>query len=66
MLFRFHGMAIIHTAKKYIRDELIRKIKRNTLEMKKRENINATLSTIEEAHVCYFIIYINNYIVIKS
>ncbi|XP_012346984.1 nuclear factor NF-kappa-B p110 subunit [Apis florea] len=47
----FHGMAIIHTAKKYIRDELIRKIKRNTLEMKKRENINATLSTIEEAHI---------------
>lgn len=57
MLFRFHGMAIIHTAKKYIRDELIRKIKRNTLEIKKRENINATLSTIEEAHVFYFIIY---------
>ncbi|PBC34834.1 nuclear factor NF-kappa-B p100 subunit isoform X1 [Apis cerana] len=47
----FHGMAIIHTAKKYIRDELIRKIKKNTLEVKKRENINATLSTIEEAHI---------------
>ncbi|CAK9815825.1 Nuclear factor NF-kappa-B p110 subunit [Anthophora quadrimaculata] len=48
---RFHGMGIIHTAKKYVRDELIRKMRREALEKSKRNNIEATLSTREEAQI---------------
>ncbi|XP_076234971.1 nuclear factor NF-kappa-B family member relish isoform X2 [Calliopsis andreniformis] len=47
----FHGMGIIHTAKKHIRDELIRKMRMEALERSKRKNINATLSTREEAQI---------------
>ncbi|XP_053994187.1 nuclear factor NF-kappa-B p100 subunit isoform X1 [Hylaeus volcanicus] len=47
----FYGMGIIHTAKKHVRDELIRKMRSKALEEKKWENINATLTTREEAQI---------------
>ncbi|XP_076618995.1 nuclear factor NF-kappa-B family member relish isoform X2 [Colletes latitarsis] len=47
----FHGMGIIHTAKKHIRDELVRKMRMDALEKKRWKNINATLSTREEAQI---------------
>lgn len=49
-------MGIIHTAKKHVRDELIRKMQMEALEKRKRKNINASLSTREEAQVWYSII----------
>lgn len=49
-------MGIIHTAKKHVRDELIRKMRIEALERNKRSNIKATISTREEAQVCDFII----------
>ncbi|XP_017753441.1 PREDICTED: nuclear factor NF-kappa-B p110 subunit [Eufriesea mexicana] len=47
----FHGMAIIHTAKKYVKDELIKKMRREALQKKKSTNINATLSTREDTQI---------------
>ncbi|XP_034190920.1 nuclear factor NF-kappa-B family member relish isoform X1 [Osmia lignaria lignaria] len=47
----FHGMGIIHTAKKHVRDELIRKMRIEALERNKRSNIKATISTREEAQI---------------
>ncbi|XP_076162252.1 nuclear factor NF-kappa-B family member relish isoform X2 [Ptiloglossa arizonensis] len=47
----FHGMGIIHTAKKHVRDELIRKMRMEALETKKWDNINATLNVREEAQI---------------
>ena len=40
-------MGIIHTAKKNIKDQLIQKRSRSLLEQKKRDNINATITTSE-------------------
>ena len=51
MIFRFQGMAIIHTAKRHIRDELIKKMRLEALEKKKNTNIKATLNSREEAQV---------------
>mgnify|MGYP004603322395 CR=1 FL=1 len=45
-------MAIIHTAKRNIRDELIKKMRLEALEKKKNANIEATLNAREEAQVC--------------
>lgn len=42
----FHGMGIIHTAKKHVRDELIRKMKAEAVERNKN-----SLSTREEAQI---------------
>lgn len=53
-------MGIIHTAKKHVRDELIRKMRMEALETKKWDNINATLNVREEAQVCYFCILFSN------
>ncbi|CAL7951942.1 unnamed protein product [Xylocopa violacea] len=47
----FPGMAIIHTAKKNIRDELIQKLRKEMLEIKRRTNPNATLTIREEADI---------------
>lgn len=44
-------MGIIHTARKYIREELIRKMYIEILEERKRKNINATLSLRDDAEV---------------
>lgn len=54
MISRFHGMAIIHTGKRHIRDELIKKMQVEALEKKKLENMKAVLTTREEAQVYYF------------
>lgn len=45
-------MAIIHTAKRHIRDELIKKMRLEALEKKKNTNIKAILNSREEAQVC--------------
>ncbi|XP_043666595.1 nuclear factor NF-kappa-B p100 subunit isoform X2 [Vespula pensylvanica] len=47
----FHGMGIIHTAKKHIKDELVRKLQFELLEERKRKNINAILSTRDEVQI---------------
>lgn len=47
-------MAIIHTGKRHIRDELIKKMQAEALEKKKLENMKAILTTREEAQVYYF------------
>ncbi|XP_031826940.1 nuclear factor NF-kappa-B family member relish isoform X2 [Nomia melanderi] len=47
----FHGMGIIHTAKKHVREELIKKLRNEQLEKKKRENGIDTLSIREEAQI---------------
>ncbi|KAK2584999.1 hypothetical protein KPH14_008528 [Odynerus spinipes] len=47
----FHGMGIIHTARKYVKDELVRKMRFELLEKNKRKNVNATLSLREEAQI---------------
>ncbi|XP_067010767.2 nuclear factor NF-kappa-B p110 subunit isoform X4 [Anabrus simplex] len=48
----FQGMGIIHTAKKHITDELVKKKRARFLEMQKAKNINVcSLSTKEEAQI---------------
>ncbi|XP_046821433.1 nuclear factor NF-kappa-B p100 subunit isoform X2 [Vespa crabro] len=47
----FHGLGIIHTAKKHIKDELVRKLQFELLEERKRKNINATLSIRDEVQI---------------
>lgn len=47
-------MGIIHTAKKHIKDELIKKMRMDAIERNRRKDINATISTREEAQVYYF------------
>lgn len=47
----FHGMGIIHTAKKYVKEELIQKMERELLEKYRRKNINATLSVRDKAQI---------------
>ncbi|XP_043507342.1 nuclear factor NF-kappa-B p105 subunit isoform X1 [Frieseomelitta varia] len=47
----FQGMAIIHTAKRHIRDELIKKMRLEALEKKKNTNIKAILNSREEAQI---------------
>ncbi|KAI4495334.1 hypothetical protein M0804_001535 [Polistes exclamans] len=47
----FYGMGIIHTAKRNVKDELVRKIKMEVLENRRRKNINATISTREELQI---------------
>ncbi|XP_076642757.1 nuclear factor NF-kappa-B family member relish [Halictus rubicundus] len=47
----FHGMGIIHTAKKYVREELIKKMRHEAIEKKKREYGSDTLTTREEAQI---------------
>ncbi|XP_076277508.1 nuclear factor NF-kappa-B family member relish isoform X2 [Lasioglossum baleicum] len=47
----FHGMGIIHTAKKYVREELIKKMRHEAIEKKKRECRSDTLTTREEAQI---------------
>jgi len=49
--FRFNGMGIIHTAKRNVKDEIVRKLRVETLEDRKRSNIKATLSIRDEAEV---------------
>lgn len=51
--FRFTGMGIIHTARKYIKDELVRKMRNEFLEGRKRTNINATINIREDAQVSF-------------
>ncbi|XP_078050325.1 nuclear factor NF-kappa-B family member relish [Augochlora pura] len=47
----FHGMGIIHTAKKFVKEELIKKMRLQAIEKKKRENRIDTLTTREEAQI---------------
>lgn len=49
-------MGIIHTARKYVKDEIIRKLRFKALEKRKRVNSNATLSIRDEAQVDFNII----------
>lgn len=55
-------MGIIHTAKKHIKDELVRKLQFELLEERKRKNINAILSTRDEVQV-YIISWEHNFLV---
>ncbi|XP_017791492.1 PREDICTED: nuclear factor NF-kappa-B p110 subunit [Habropoda laboriosa] len=63
---RFHGMGIIHTAKKYVRDELIRKMRREALERSKKNNIGPTLSAREEAQIKADAEYYQKYVNLNS
>jgi len=49
--FRFNSMGIIHTAKRNVKDEIVRKLRVETLEDRRRSNIKATLSIRDEAEV---------------
>lgn len=55
--FRFHSMGIIHTARKNIKDEIVRKLRAEVLEERKRSNFNATLSLRDDAQVDFNIFY---------
>ncbi|KYM99825.1 PREDICTED: nuclear factor NF-kappa-B p100 subunit isoform X1 [Cyphomyrmex costatus] len=47
----FIGMGIIHTARRHIKDEIVRKLRDEALEERKRLNINATLSLRDDAQI---------------
>ncbi|XP_025152532.1 nuclear factor NF-kappa-B p100 subunit isoform X2 [Harpegnathos saltator] len=47
----FAGMGIIHTARKHIKDELVRKMRNELLEERKRTNINVTIGIREDAQI---------------
>ena len=47
----FNSMGIIHTARKNIKEEIVRKMQARTLEERKRSNINATLSLRDDAQI---------------
>ncbi|XP_011644523.1 nuclear factor NF-kappa-B p100 subunit isoform X2 [Pogonomyrmex barbatus] len=47
----FSGMGIIHTARRNVKDEIVRKLREEALEERKRSNINANLSFREEAQI---------------
>ncbi|XP_011689448.1 PREDICTED: nuclear factor NF-kappa-B p100 subunit isoform X2 [Wasmannia auropunctata] len=47
----FNSMGIIHTARRNVKDELIQKLHYETLEERKRSNVNATLSVRDEAQI---------------
>ncbi|XP_026826885.1 nuclear factor NF-kappa-B p110 subunit isoform X2 [Ooceraea biroi] len=47
----FNSMGIIHTARKNVKDELVRKLRAEILEERRRLNINATLSVRDEAQI---------------
>ncbi|XP_071645479.1 nuclear factor NF-kappa-B p110 subunit isoform X1 [Temnothorax longispinosus] len=47
----FIGMGIIHTARRHIKDEILRKLREEVLEERKRSNINATLSLRDDAQI---------------
>ncbi|XP_026673518.1 nuclear factor NF-kappa-B p110 subunit isoform X2 [Ceratina calcarata] len=47
----FNGMAIIHTAKKNVKDEIIRKLQRQFLEERRKQNPNATLNIRDTAEI---------------
>lgn len=51
--FRFVGMGIIHTARKYIKDELVRKIRNELLTERRRTDRNAVISIRDEAQVSF-------------
>ena len=48
-------MGIIHTAKKNIKEELLKKRQKILLEEKKREDINAIITTREMSEVFLFL-----------
>lgn len=50
-------MGIIHTARKNIKDEIVRKLRAEALEERKRSNVNATLSIREDTQVDFNIFY---------
>lgn len=50
-------MGIIHTARKNIKEEIIRKLCAAILEERKRSNINATLSLRDNAQVDFNTFY---------
>ncbi|KYN17918.1 hypothetical protein ALC57_09800 [Trachymyrmex cornetzi] len=47
----FVGMGIIHTARRHIKDEIVRKLREEALEERKRSNINATLNLRDDAQI---------------
>ncbi|KAL6432434.1 hypothetical protein ACFW04_006787 [Cataglyphis niger] len=47
----FNSMGIIHTARKNIKEEIVRKLRAKTLEERRRSNINATLSFRDDAQI---------------
>ena len=50
-------MGIIHTARRHIKDEIVRKLREEILEERKRSNINATLNLRDDAQVNLNAIY---------
>lgn len=51
-------MGIIHTARRNVKDEIVRKLSEEILEKRKRTNINAILSLRDDAQVDLNAIYI--------
>ncbi|KAL0117683.1 hypothetical protein PUN28_008825 [Cardiocondyla obscurior] len=47
----FHGMGIIHTARRNVKDEIVFKLREEILEERKRTNINATLNLRDDAQI---------------
>ncbi|XP_011051671.1 PREDICTED: nuclear factor NF-kappa-B p110 subunit isoform X2 [Acromyrmex echinatior] len=47
----FVGMGIIHTARRNVKDEIVRKLREEALEELKRSNINATLNLRDDAQI---------------
>ena len=57
LCIRFHGMGIIHTAKKNIKDELVRKKKIEALEKMRQKNVyGQDLSVTQVTKVFYIFI----------
>lgn len=61
MSIRFNGMGIIHTAKKNIKDELVRKKKIEALEKWKQKNINVNSLSVTEKTKVWRILFIIKY-----
>lgn len=51
-------MGIIHTARRNVKDEIVRKLRDEVLEDRKRSNINATLSLRDDAQVNFVTIFL--------
>ncbi|XP_018307507.1 nuclear factor NF-kappa-B p105 subunit isoform X1 [Mycetomoellerius zeteki] len=47
----FVGMGIIHTARRHVKDEIVRKLREEALEERKRSNIDATLNLRDDAQI---------------
>lgn len=57
-------MGIIHTAKKNVKEEIVRKLHAKTLEGRKLSNINATLRLRDDAQVDFNTYFITSKIIL--